>query len=89
MEDLREIFNDFPEGQLLSEREEMDYIIILEQKQIPSSSLIPEKSQAHEYVKMYLNEMLEKEWIRTNSSPMGTSIFLVSKKEGKRPVINY
>lgn len=33
--------------------------------------------------------MLKKEWIRTNNSFMKILIFLIFKKEGKRPVIDY
>ena len=53
---------------------------------MPVISLRPD-DQA--FVKDYLDTMLRKEYIQISKSGMRAPLFLVIKKDGKQPVVNY
>lgn len=89
LQDLLQVFEKFPDKKLLSERPEMNHEINLIQDIISPASLIPEKSQDHIIIKKYLDEILQKSWIKPSNFRMRTSIFLISKPGGKRSVVDY
>ena len=91
LRDLKEVFETIPEGELLLNREGVNYEITLKTNEIKPSSLIPTRPEKQHIVKRYLNEMLRKDWIRVSKSLIVASLFLVSKSgtKEKRPVIDY
>lgn len=89
LKDLKEIFEDFPEETLSLERSSMDHAINLIQDQISSSSLIFEKTQDHQFIRETLDEMTRKNWIWSSSSFIEALLFLVSKSEKKKLIIDY
>ena len=51
--------------------------------------VIPLRPDDQTFVKDYLDTMLRKEYIQISKSSMGAPLFLVPKKDGKRPVVDY
>ena len=56
---------------------------------LPKTPVIPLRPDNQAFVKNYLDTMLKKEYIRISKSSMGAPLFLVPKKDGKRPVVDY
>ena len=67
----------------------MNYVINLKELESKSSSLILIKSKEQQFIKNYLDDLLYKKWIRSNKSFYKVSLFLISKKEELRLVIDY
>ena len=55
----------------------------------PQTPVIPLRPDNQAFVKDYLDTMLRKEYIRISKSSMEAPLFLVPKKDGKQPVVNY
>ena len=51
--------------------------------------VIPLRPDAQAFVKDYLDTMLRKKYIQISKSSIGAPLFLVSKKDGKQPVVDY
>lgn len=89
LKDLKEVFGKLLEDELLSRRPGMDHEIKLIQKNISSSSLIPGKPADNQLLKKYLDKMLNKGWIKTSTSALGASMFMISKKRERRLIVDY
>ena len=88
-EDMKEVFEDPPEGELLKKQGDFNHEINLTVNSLPKTPVIPLRPDNQTFVKDYLNTMLRKGYIRISKSSMGASLFLVPKKDGKQPVVNY
>ena len=91
LKDLKEVFGEISERELLSYRNEVNYEITLKIKKIKPLLLILIRLEKQEIIKKYLNEMIKKEWIRISKSSMIVFLFLIFKSETdkKRSVIDY
>ena len=89
LKDMKEVFEDPPEGELLKKKGEFDHKINLTVDSLPKTPVIPLRPDNQAFVKDYLDIMLRKRYIRISKSSMGASLFLVPKKDGKRPVVDY
>ena len=89
MKEVEEICQEQEKRELPESRGEFDHVIELTQETISSSSLILTRSEEQEIIKTYLDDMLKKGWIRPSKSLMRAALFLVPKKGGRRPVIDY
>ena len=89
IKEVEDICQEKKRKKLLKSRREYDHAIELIQKTIPPSLLILTRLEEQKIIKTYLDDMLKKEWIRSSKSLMRTALFLVLKKSGKRPVIDY
>ena len=56
---------------------------------LPKTPVIPLRPDNQAFVKDYLDTMLRKGYIRISKSSMAAPLFLVPKKDGKQPVVNY
>ena len=70
-------------------REEIDHVINLKELELKSSFLISTKLEKQQFIKDYLDDLLYKKWIRLSKFSCKVSLFLVPKKRGLRPVIDY
>ena len=89
LEDMKEVFEDPPEGELPKKKGEFDHKINLTVNFLPKTLVIPLRPDNQAFVKDYLDTMLRKRYIRISKSSMGAPLLLVPKKDGKRPVVNY
>ena len=89
LEDMKEVFEDLPEGELPKRKGEFDHKINLTVDSLPRTPVIPLRPDDQAFDKDYLNTMLRKRYIRISKSSMGAPLFLVPKKDGKQPVVNY
>ena len=89
LEVMKKVFQDLPEGELLKRKGEFDHEINLTVDFLPKTPIIPLRPDNQAFVKNYLDTMLRKRYIRISKSNMGAPLFLVPKKDGKRPVVNY
>ena len=89
LEDMKEVFEDPPEGELPKKKREFDHEINLMVNSLPKMPVIPLRPDNQAFVKDYLDIMLRKEYIWISKSSMGAPLFLVPKKDGKRPVVDY
>ena len=89
LEDMKEVFEDPPEGELPKKKGEFDYEINLTVDFLPKTPVIPLKPDNQAFVKDYLDTMLRKGYIWISKSGMGAPLFLVFKKDGKQPVVDY
>jgi hypothetical protein len=89
LEDIEDCFGDLSKDELLSRRQGVDYRIKLTTDGLKPSLLILTKPEDQQFIKDYLNEKLRKNYIRSSKSSIEALLFLVLKKGGKRPVVNY
>ena len=89
LEDMKEVFEDPPEGELSKRKGEFNHKINLTVDFLPKTLVIPLKPDNQAFVKDYLDTMLRKGYIWISKSSMGAPLFLVPKKDGKQPVVNY
>ena len=89
LEDMKEVFEDPPEGELPKKKGEFDHKINLTVDSLLKTPVIPLRPDNQVFVKDYLDTMLRKGYIPISKSSMGAPLFLVPKKDGKRPVVNY
>ena len=89
LEDIKKVFEDSPEGELPKRKGEFNHEINLTVDSLPMTPIIPLRPDNQAFVKDYLDTMLRKEYIRISKSSKGASLFLVPKKDGKQPVVNY
>ena len=89
LEDMKKVFEDPPEGELPKMKREFNHKINLTVDSLPKTPVIPLRPDNQAFVKGYLDTMLRKEYIWISKSSMGAPLFLVPKKDGKRPVVNY
>ena len=89
LEDMKKAFEDSSEGELPKKKGEFDHEINLTVNSLPKTPVIPLKPDNQAFVKDYLNTMLRKKCIRISKSSMGALLFLVPKKDSKRPVVDY
>ena len=89
LEDMKEVFEDPPEGELPKKKGEFDHEINLTVNSPPKTPVIPLRPDDQAFVKDYLDTMLRKRYIRISKSSMGAPLFLVPKKDGKQPVVDY
>ena len=89
LEDKKEVFGDPPEGELPKKKGDFDHEINLTVDSLPKTPVIPLRPDNQAFVKDYLDIMLKKAYIRISKSSMGALLFLVLKKDGKRPVVDY
>ena len=86
---MKEVFEDPAEEELPKRKGEFDHKINLTVDSLPRTPVIPLRPDDQAFDKDYLNTMLRKRYIRISKSSMGAPLFLVPKKDGKRPVVNY
>ena len=86
---MKKIFEDPPEGELPKKKGDFDHEINLTVDSLPKIPVIPLRPNNQAFVKDYLDTMLRKRYIRISKSSMGAPLFLVPKKDGKRPVVDY
>ena len=86
---MKNVFEDPPEGELPKKKEDFDHEINLTVDSLPKTPIIPLRPDNQAFVKDYLDTMLRKEYIRISKSSIRAPLFLVPKKAGKRPVVNY
>ena len=89
LEDMKEVFEDPLEEELPKRKGEFNHEINLTVDSLPKSPVIPLRPDNQAFVKDYLDTMLRKGYIRISKSSMGAPLFLVPKKDGKQPVVNY
>ena len=89
LENMKKVFKDPPEGELPKRKGEFDHKINLKVNSLPKTPVIPLRPDNQAFVKDYLDTMLRKGYIQINKSSMGAPLFLVPKKDGKRPVVDY
>ena len=89
LEDMKEVFKDPPEGELPKREGEFDHKINLTVNSFPKTPIIPLRPDNQAFVKDYLDTMLRKGYIWISKSSVGAPLFLVPKKDGKRPVVDY
>ena len=89
LEDMKEVFEDPPEGELPKKKRNFDHEINLTIDFLLKTPVIPLRPDDQTFVKDYLDTMLRKEYIQISKSSMGAPLFLVPKKDGKRPVVDY
>ena len=89
LEDMKEVFEDPPEGELPKKKGKFDHKINLTVDSLPKTPVIPLRPDDQAFVKDYLDIMLRKGYIQISKSSIGAPLFLVPKKDGKRPVVNY
>ena len=89
LEDMKEVFEDPPEGELPKRKGEFNHEINLTVDSLLKTPVISLRPNNQAFVKGYLDIMLRKRYIQISKSSMGAPLFLVSKKDGKRPVVDY
>ena len=86
---MKEVFEDSPERELSKKKGEFNHVINLIGDSLPKTPVIPLRPDNQAFVKDYLDTMLRKRYIRISKSSIGTPLFLVPKKDGKQPVVDY
>ena len=89
LEEMKEVFEDPLEEKPLKRKGEFDRKINLTVDSLPKTLVILLRPDNQAFVKDYLDTMLRKKYIRISKSSMRAPLFLVPKKDGKRPVVNY
>ena len=89
LEDMKKVFEDPPEGELPKRKGEFNHEINLTVDSLPKTPVIPLRPDNQAFVKDYLDIMLRKGYIQISKSSMGAPLFLVPKKDGKQPVVDY
>ena len=89
LEDMKEVFEDPPEEKLPKKKGDFNHEINLTVDSLLKTLVIPLRPDNQAFVKNYLDTMLRKRYIRISKSNMGVPLFLVPKKDGKQPVVNY
>ena len=89
LEDMKEVFEDPPEGELPKRKGEFDHKINLTVDSLPKTQIIPLRPDNQAFVKDYLDTKLRKGYIQISKSSMGAPLCLVPKKDGKQPVVDY
>ena len=89
LEDMKEVFEDPPEGELPKKEGKFDHKINLIIDSLPKTPIISLRPDNQAFVKDYLDTMLRKGYIWISKSSMRAPLFLVPKKDGKQLVINY
>ena len=89
LKDMKEVFEDPPEGELSKKKGEFNHEINLTVDSLPKTPVISLRPDNQAFVKNYLDTMLRKRYIRISKSSMGAPLFLVPRKDGKQPVIDY
>ena len=89
LEDMKEVFKDPPEGELPKRKGEFNHETDLTVNSLPKTPIIPLRPDNQAFVKDYLNIMLRKGYIQISKSSIRAPLFLVPKKDGKRPVVDY
>ena len=89
LEDMKEVFKDPPEGELPKRKGKFNHKINLTVNSLPKTPIIPLRSDNQAFVKDYLDTMLRKRYIRISKSSIRAPLFLVPKKDGKQPVVDY
>ena len=89
LEDMKKVFEDPPEGELSKKEGEFDHKINLTVDSLPKTLVISLRPDNQAFIKDYLDTMLRKGYIQISKSSMGAPLFLVPKKDGKRPVVDY
>ena len=89
LENMKKVFEDPPEEELPKRKGKFNHKINLTVNSLPKTPVIPLRPDDQAFVKNYLDTMLRKEYIQISKSSMGAPLFLVPKKDGKRPVVNY
>ena len=89
LEDMKEVFKDPPEGELPKRKGEFNHEINLTVDSLSKTPVIPLRPDNQAFIKDYLDTMLRKGYIQISKSSMGVPLFLVPKKDGKRPVVDY
>ena len=88
LKEYEQVFQSKKTG-LSSRRKGVNHVINLKEPEPKSSLLISTKLEEQQFIKNYLDDLLRKRWIRLNKFSCGVSLFLISKKEELRPVIDY
>ena len=86
---MKEVFEDPSEGELLKKKGDFDHEINLTVDSLPKTPVILLRPENQAFVKDYRDTMLRKEYIQISKSSMEAPLFLVPKKDGKQPVVNY
>ena len=86
---MKEVFEDPPERELPKKKREFNHEINLTIDSLPKMPVIPLRPDNQAFVKDYLDTMLRKKYIQISKSSMGAPLFLVPKKDGKQPVVDY
>ena len=86
---MKEVFEVLTEGELPKKKRDFDHEINLTVNSLPKTPVIPLRSDNQAFVKDYLDIMLRKGYIQISKSSMGAPLFLVPKKDGKQPVVDY
>ena len=86
---MKEVFEDPPEGELPKKKGEFDHKINLTVDTLLKTPVIPLRPDNQAFVKNYLDTMLRKGYIPISKSSIGAPLFLVPKKDGIRPVVDY
>ena len=89
LQDIKKVFEDPPERKLPKRKGEFDHAINLTIDSLQKTPIIPLRPDDQAFVRNYLDDMLRKGYIRISKSSMGAPLFLVPKKDGRRPVIDY
>ena len=89
LEDMKKVFKDPPEGELTKRKREFDHEINLTVNSLLKTPVIPLKLDNQAFFKDYLDTMLRKKYIRISKSSMGAPLYLVPKKDGNQPVVDY
>ena len=89
LENMKKVFEDPPEGELPKKKGDFDHEINLTVNSLPKTPVIPLRPDNQAFVKDYLDIMLRKGYIWISKSSMEAPLFLVSKKDGKQPVVDY
>ena len=86
---MKKVFEDPPEGELPKKKGDFDHEINLTVDSLPKMLVIFLRPDDQAFVKDYLDTMLRKRYIRISKSSIEAPLFLVLKKDGKRPVVDY
>ena len=86
---MKEVFKNPLEGELPKKKGEFDHEINLTVNSLPKTPGIPLRPDNQAFVKNYLDTMLRKAYIQISKLSMGAPLFLVPKKDGKQPVVDY
>ena len=89
LEDMKKVFEDPPKGELPKKKGDFNHEINLTVDSLPKMPIIPLRPDDQAFVKDYLDTMLRKGYIRISKSSMRAPLFLVPKKDGKQPVVDY
>ena len=89
LKDMKKVFEDPLEGELPKKKRDFDHEINLTVNSLPKMPVISLRLDNQAFVKDYLDTMLRKEYIQISKSSIRAPLFLVTKKDGKQPVVNY